>query len=113
MPLAEVAGAISDLRKQFGNSHFPLRESIKLAADWDRMSARESKSVRHNACSENIELRMLKLSISYIPSQRAGKAFVRSQRTQRAGLYARRATVWDQEFPDFPHPNPLGRSYVE
>ena len=39
MPLAEVAGAVAGAGKQFGDGHFPLRESVKPAANRDRMRA--------------------------------------------------------------------------
>src|SRR5262247_1556385 len=39
MPLAEVAGAVAGAGQQFGDGHFPLRESVKPAADRNRVCA--------------------------------------------------------------------------
>src|SRR5262249_6312600 len=50
VPLAEVAGAVAGAGKQFGDGHFPLRESVKPTAGRDRMCAgTDGKAPSHDS----------------------------------------------------------------
>src|SRR5215475_8923118 len=59
MPLAEVAGAVADAGKQFSDGHFPLRESVKPAADRDRVRAgTDGKAPGHDGRAARSTLRL-------------------------------------------------------